>query len=363
MSFSLADIQQEIERELRRSEVGVLEMVSEFVGVERRIDRTQRELLREIEDQFDLSEEVEKREMFNEIIKILPEHQQRNLSHILVRKPVLGKFESTRLDSEFRKEVSLNETVEALKQMGFNSGTSTFRKEFKISGVVGGKTEQRVEYISLLSQIGEGKKKGYGDEEIAFGIRRAVSQGSVLRGYLDSLPEFSLSDLLGYIRTSYKEKGATELFQDLNRLVQKEGESAQDFLFRALGLRQKVMLASEAEAAIRYDENLVKSVFYHALKTGFLSQAVRNHMHPFLDPLRGTPDNVLISIVHKIAAEEQERLGKFKDNSRKVQFDTQVKVNEIGMTKEIASSINEMVKPLFDSVKALTEQVQSMQSK
>ena len=54
--------------------------------------------------------------------------------------------------------------------MGFNSGTSTFRKEFKISGVVGGKTEQRVEYISLLSQIGEGKKKGYGDEEIALQV-------------------------------------------------------------------------------------------------------------------------------------------------------------------------------------------------
>ena len=82
MSYSLTDIQREIERELRRSEVEVLEMVSEFVGVERRIDRTQRELLREIEDQFDLSEEVEKREMFNEIIKTLPEHQQRNLSHI-----------------------------------------------------------------------------------------------------------------------------------------------------------------------------------------------------------------------------------------------------------------------------------------
>jgi hypothetical protein len=59
--------------------------------------------------------------------------------------------------------------------------------------VVSGKTEQLVEYISLLNQIGEGKKKGYRDEEIAFGIRRTVSQGSVLRGYfiLDFLPEFS----------------------------------------------------------------------------------------------------------------------------------------------------------------------------
>ena len=45
MSYSLADIQQEIERELKRSEVEVLEMVSEFVNV-KRIDRTKRELLK-----------------------------------------------------------------------------------------------------------------------------------------------------------------------------------------------------------------------------------------------------------------------------------------------------------------------------
>ena len=48
-----------------------------------------------------------------------------------------------------------------LKQTGFNYGTATFCKAFKISGVVGGKTEQRVEYTSLLSQIDEGKKKCY----------------------------------------------------------------------------------------------------------------------------------------------------------------------------------------------------------
>ena len=52
--------------------------------------------------------------MFNEIIKILLDHQQRKLSHILVKKSVLEKFESIRLDSDIRKEVRLNETVEAL---------------------------------------------------------------------------------------------------------------------------------------------------------------------------------------------------------------------------------------------------------
>ena len=86
------------------------------------------------------------------------------------------------------------------------------------------------------------------------------------------------------------------------------------------------MLASEAEADIRYHEDLVKSVFYHALKTGFRSQAATNHMQPFLDPLKGTPDSALISEVRKIAAEEQERLGKFKANSGEVQCDTHLKV-------------------------------------
>ena len=42
------------------------------------------------------------------------------------------------------------------------------------------------------------------------------------------------------------------------------------------------MLAPQAETTIRYDEDLVKAIFYHDLETGFLSQAVRNHMHLFL---------------------------------------------------------------------------------
>ena len=43
-----------------------------------------------------------------------------------------------------------------------------------------------------------------------------------------------------------------------------------------------MMLAPQAETTIRYDEDLVKAIFYHDLETGFLSQAVRNHMHLFL---------------------------------------------------------------------------------
>ena len=58
----------------------------------------------------------------------------------------------------------------------------------------------------------------------------------------------------------------------------------------------------------------------------------------------------------------KKRLEKFKGNATKVHFETHGKVNEIGISKEIASSINKMVKPIFESVKAITEQVQSMQS-
>ena len=390
MEFSSEHIQDEVEMELRKSSINVLLDVAEFVGVpeQEREEKPRRELLRTIELQFDLTEERDKKEMFLSIISMFPDEQQLPLRKFLpAKKPLLsmgrsekflGSRESIalgedrpnwkmgRLEREFsgsrNQSESINDTIEVLKQLGINSGVSSFRKDFKISGVIGGKTDQRVGYMSLLSQIAEGKQRGFKEEEISFGVRRAVSQGSELRGYLDSLEKLPLVNLLGYIRSSYKEKGASELFQDLNRLIQKEGESCQDFLFRALGLRQKVLLASEAEGAIKYDELLVRSVFLHSLKTGFLNQTVRNHMSPFLDSSKMTPDSILISEVNKVAAEEQERLGKVKDNSsKKVQFDTKVQVCEVGVKQEITSCVEEVVKPLFESVKSLAEQVKNMQ--
>ena len=78
---------------------------------------------------------------------------------------------------------------------------------------------------------------------------------------MDSLEKYDLKELLACVRSAYQEKSASALFQDLNKLCQTNDEDVQAFIFRALGLRQKVLAASEADDAIPYDATLIQSVF------------------------------------------------------------------------------------------------------
>ena len=254
------------------------------------------------------------------------------------------------------REENMRDTLEILKHMGLaNSQTSAFRREFKIQGNISGKLETRLTYLSLCSQISEGRKRGYNDDEIAFGVRRAVSTGTELRTYLDSVPLLSLEDTLSYIRSAYQEKSATELFQELGKLCQKEGESGQEFLFRALSLRQSVLMASSAEQEISYEADLVHAIFSHTLRTGFTNTAIRNHMLKFLEKGTKVSDGVLISEMNKVSSEEQERVKKQQGGrpAKKVQF----QVNEI-KTKENAMDNS----VLLDTIHNLSKEMKSLQT-
>ena len=67
------------------------------------------------------------------------------------------------------------------------SAPHIFRREFKIQGQIASETKESLNYVSLCSQVTEGKWKGYPDEEIASAVRKAVSTGTSLRTYLDSI--------------------------------------------------------------------------------------------------------------------------------------------------------------------------------
>ena len=357
-------MQDEVERSLRRQEQPKLQMIGLKLNIpqEEIEDKNKREVLRAIQTQIDLTEIDLRPQLFVELVNDFPEPDRKRLLPLL--QPQLEDIEES--DPEpIRKTTTLSEsdklsemkhTVDALKILGLGSSMSAFHKEFKISGVICGKIENRLSYLSLCSQILEGKRKGYKEAEIAYAVRRAVSSTSDLRSYLDSLTELSLEDLLTYIRSSYREKSASELFQDLNRLVQKDIETGQEFLFRALNLRQHVLLASEAECTIKYDDTLVQSVFLHSLKTGLSNAAVRTHMAPFLDHAKSPSDAALIAELSKISSEEQERINKVNIDKK-----ARVRINEV-RTKENDTEVEGM-KPLLESVKALTEQVQSMQKR
>lgn len=192
------------------------------------------------------------------------------------------------------------------------------KREFKISGQIGEPGQKdRLSFSSLIHQVENAAKKGFGDEDIVEAVVRAVVPGSALRSYLEGLPNISLPVLRRILRAHFQEKGATELYHKLSNLSQDPKESAQSFLVRALDLRQRVIFASkEAGSGLRYDPSLVQSMLLHALLTGLRSEAVRNEVRPLLED-QGTTDEALFEKINEAAGREAERQHKLGTPARK----------------------------------------------
>ena len=56
-----------------------------------------------------------------------------------------------------------------------------------------------------------------------------------------------LPTVIKIIRAHYQEKNASELYASLSSLVQTPNEEPQNFLLRALNLREKILFASKQE--------------------------------------------------------------------------------------------------------------------
>ncbi len=116
------------------------------------------------------------------------------------------------------------------------------KRDFKIFGVVGGDRQKDcLSFVSLSRLIDAGVKSGYQESEIVEAVIRAVSPSLKLRPYLEMMDNLSLVRLKQILRAHFKEKTGTELYQELTSLCQGPKESAQDFLMRAMNLREQVL--------------------------------------------------------------------------------------------------------------------------
>ena len=257
MELSTEELQDEVERLLRRCSFDHLREVGNLLGlVEEDFGGDKLSVRRAINDVFDAVDTAdEKISLFSSIKSALPEPLQFKLSALLkpdssqTDRPVstdapkvegekLKKVEEELLAAQMaleraeaaklalvggsKHESSHSSTVEGVKarigkDLDFSvthssasstsadsvaaevvkclgsGGVSAFRKEFKIVGTIGGLGDKRLDYISLCSQVAEGRARGFLDDEIVFGLKRAVAAGSELRMYLDSLPSLSYS--------------------------------------------------------------------------------------------------------------------------------------------------------------------------
>ena len=122
--------------------------------------------------------------------------------------------------------------------------------------------------------------------------------------------EAGLETVMKIIRAHFQETSASELFGSLSNLVQSPAKDPQNFLLRALNLREKIVFASEQEnTKLKYDKTQCQNLFLHTIETSLLSNTIRSRMRSFLlKP--GVTDAELISQLNTAVAEKAERNSK-----------------------------------------------------
>jgi len=152
--------------------------------------------------------------------------------------------------------------------------------------------------------------RGFPESEIVDAVINAVSPQLHLKSYLEGMKNLKLQELRQILRSHYCEKSATEAYQELSNIVQESNETPINFLMRALRIRQQILIASEEkQSRIRYDANLIQSVFINAVETGLADDAIRTRMRLYLET-PNVSDEVLIREMNVAMTTESERSNK-----------------------------------------------------
>ena len=178
--------------------------------------------------------------------------------HVKVKHESLNQSGTLREKTE-TKEAKVNLNV-----------SKVLKRDFKIHGVVAGDNfEDGLSFVSLSRQIDAGLKAGYKENEIIDAVIRAVSPSLQLRSYLEMIQDLTLTRLRLIMKAHFKQKSGTELYQELSNLRQETSETPQDFLVRAMSLRQQIIFVSSvSDSPIKYEPSLVQSLFLQVLETG-----------------------------------------------------------------------------------------------
>jgi hypothetical protein len=231
------------------------------------------------------------------------------------------------------------------------------KRDFKIIGVIGGdKQKDSLSFVSLSRQIETGIKSGYKESVIVEAVIRAVSPNLKLRSYLEMINDMSLVRLKQILRAHFKEKSGTEMYQELTSLCQGPKESAQDFLIRAMNLRQQVIFASQADdSVVKYETSLVQSLFLHVVETGMQQESIRAKVRPLLEK-PGVTDEELMERVNVAVSAETERQNKMAGVKKGAQVNQVVTNQEPGWASQNSSEDPANKKKSTKSKKKLTDE-------
>lgn len=189
----------------------------------------------------------------------------------------------------------------------------TLRREFKIFEQIGESGQKdKLSYLSLIRQIEVGLDKGHSDTEIIEAVIRAITPGLPLRDMLEIKRGLTLNSLFTILKGHYKVDSATDLYHQLINISQDQRETALNFVFRAIELKNKLLWkATNGDLDVQYSRDTIQRKFLRSIETGLLSDSVKFQILPYLSDVR-TSDEELIELVNEATKLEGERLEKRK---------------------------------------------------
>lgn len=311
---------------------------------------------------------LEKTQSEKEIIELEKAYSELQNKFEQEKKEILSKLGEKK---KLAGESNANATSADVIQIAENENTLTvseskitplLRREFKISGQIGepGQTD-KLTFVSLTHQVESGLKRGYKEQEIVDAVVRVISPHSSLRSYVETLRDLKLSKLRKILRVHYREKNASELYHELATIFQDVKESPQQFLLRALEIRNKTLFASqEADCELKYETSLIQKTFLKSFETGLREDILVTNLRPNLRSADLT-DEFLMKTVNEIASQQAERKTKLGQKNAKIcaTVTSEPKQSELAGNDLILAAIKEIKSDLSNLTSRVDSELKS----
>lgn len=128
---------------------------------------------------------------------------------------------------------------------------------------------------------------------------------------LEVKSDLTLPKLKTILKGHFKEDSSADLYHRLLNVTQDNRESPQNFLFRAIELKERLLLVSREGLDEQYSSELIQKKFLRSVSTGLLSDHIKFQLKPYLDDQNIT-DETLINKMNEAASVESERQNKQK---------------------------------------------------
>ena len=191
------------------------------------------------------------------------------------------------------------------------------RREFKIQGGQISDSGSEISYTHIGKQIDEAIENGITESEIVRAVLR-VTKGGLFKEYLTNKDHFTVIELKKVLRTHIRDKSSRELLQELSNTKQQDRETPQQFVYRIMALRERVLLAAEQnDIDFSYDKKLVQGVFLHTLYQGLSEKNnnIRHDLKPYL-AIPQVSDETILEQITRLTSEEAERAKRFLSSTK-----------------------------------------------